>query len=55
MAQESYRCIMNTIAFYICLAFYVYHNNILNGNTDMKSLSFQSSVLLGIIALLNRR
>ena len=45
---------MNTIAFYICLGFYGYHN-LLNGNTDMKSLSFQSSVLLGIIALLNRR
>ena len=45
---------MNTIAFYICLGFYIYHN-LLTGNTDMKLISFQSSVLVGIIALLNRR
>lgn len=45
---------MNTLAFYICLGIYIY-NNLLIGDTDMKTLSFQSSVLLGIIAILHRR
>lgn len=45
---------MNTIAFYVGLVIYTYYN-CLSGNTDMKLISFQSAVLIGILALLHRR
>lgn len=54
MVERTHRCIMNTTAFYISLTVYIYIN-CFSGNTDMKLFSFQSAVLLGIIALLHRR
>lgn len=53
MAETISWCIMK-VAFYISLSIYSYFNY-LNGDTDMKLISFQSTVLLGILALLNRR
>jgi hypothetical protein len=44
---------MNTLAFYISLFVYFYY--LISGNTEMVNFSFHMTVLLGILAILNRR
>jgi hypothetical protein len=44
---------VNILAFYISLILYIYQR--WNSNTEMINLSFQATVLLGIMTLLNRR
>lgn len=49
-------CIMNIyqIIFYINICIYIYYRSI-SGNTEMINYSFHSVVLLGFLALLNKK